>query len=191
MASTKLLDQMISILSSINYSLISTNVISEVTSFFEEQGYSPFCYASRININHQAEELWIQDFSSNNIRAHQTYGTLDTIPFSKWYNSLTLSFEESFQAMYDWSTSFLCLAFLKSLAGCWKAFAFRNKNVTYNQSLFFWIYYSNFKHLLLIWISVFALAITTFVYNTASQNVVDQGISWADKLEILSLILHY
>lgn len=34
LASTKLLDQMICILSSINYSIISTNVISEVTSFF-------------------------------------------------------------------------------------------------------------------------------------------------------------
>ena len=37
LASTKLLDQMICILSSINDSIISTNVISEVTSFFEEQ----------------------------------------------------------------------------------------------------------------------------------------------------------
>jgi len=110
LASTKLLDQMICILSSINYSIISTNVISEVTSFFEEQvcfrnvklfGYSPFCHVSRININHQAVELWIQDFSCNNLRAHHTYGTLDTIPISKWYNSLTLSFKESFQAMYD------------------------------------------------------------------------------------------
>ena len=81
LASTKLLDQMICILSFINDSIISTNVISEVTSFFEEQvcfrnvklfGYSPFCHASSININHQAVELWIQDFSSNNLRAQHT-----------------------------------------------------------------------------------------------------------------------